>query len=219
MDLWNVWLGVSVEDQATADERIPLLLQTPAAVRFVSAEPLLGPMDVTPWLRATTRHHFRADVEGMLRHRSFDWLQHNDGRPMTRREAENELFSLHSKGVQYIPVSSCDAFDQQNGCLGHPDPRLDWVIVGGESGPGARSCDVAWVRSIKEQCQAAGVPCFVKQLGGQPFVIEGSRDAQEWSALGATAVMDDCGVIHTRDKKGGDPAEWPSDLRVREFPR
>ena len=75
---------------------------------------------------------------------------------------------------------------------------IDWVIVGGESGPGARECDVAWIRSVVEQCQAAGVPVFVKQLGkiatfgGKPYRTE-----------------------HT---KGGDPSEWPADLRVREIP-
>jgi protein gp37 len=97
----NVWLGVSVENQHFADERIPLLLQTPAAVRFISAEPLLGPVDLAHWL-------------------------------------------------DDIPSGS---------------RRLDWVIVGGESGPGARPFDLAWARSIVQQCQAAGVPVFVKQLG------------------------------------------------------
>jgi hypothetical protein len=63
------------------------------------------------------------------------------------------------------------------------------------------------------------VPCFVKQLGRKPFVIEGSRDAQEWSALGASAVMDDCGGIHAKDRHGRDMAEWPIGLRVREWPR
>jgi hypothetical protein len=102
----NVWLGVSVENQHFADERIPLLLQTPAAVRFISAEPLLERIDVRPYLPS---------------------------------EGYNTL------------------------------PGLDWVIVGGESGHGARPFDVAWARSIVKQCQAAGVPVFVKQLGSNPF--------------------------------------------------
>jgi protein gp37 len=87
---------------------------------------------------------------------------------------------------------------------GHGTP-IDWVIVGGESGPGARPCDVAWIRSIVEQCRAAAVPCFVKQLGAQPE--QSGTDARAHGSL-----LDLC------DKKGGDPSEWPADLRVRRFP-
>ena len=147
----NVWLGVSCEDQARADERIPLLLQTPAAVRFVSAEPLLGPIELPP---SSPCEYHRHDLDRCA--------------------------------------------------------RLDWVIVGGESGPGARPCDIAWVRSIVAQCNADGVAGFVKQLGAQstgsvPVGVHGAR-------------MDGC-VRWQEDRKGGDPAEWPEDLRVREFPR
>lgn len=98
--LEHVWFGTSVEDQATADERIPHLLATPAGVRFVSAEPLLG----------------RLDLEG------------------------------------YLADLECG-------------PRLDWVIVGGESGRGARPMHPDWVRSLRDQCAAAGVPFFFKQWG------------------------------------------------------
>ena len=166
----NVWLGVSVEDQQTADERIPLLLQTPAALRFVSYEPALGPVDLAPHLACKgcgTR--FRKDL-----------------RPAV--------------------IDCCP--DGSN--------MLDWVIVGGESGPGARPCDVAWIRSAVEQCKAAGVPCFVKQLGARPFLGQG-----DWK--GKLPQMRDHlaqrGEIALRDRKGGDPAEWPADLRVREMPR
>jgi len=78
-------------------------------------------------------------------------------------------------------------------------PGVDWVIVGGESGAKSRPCLVEWVRSIVEKCDAAGVPCFVKQLGGN--ATDGTMRPQS-----------------IRDPKGGDPAEWPEDLRVREFP-
>jgi protein gp37 len=97
----NVWLGTSVEDQATADARIPALLATPAAVRFVSCEPLLGPVDLLRW----------------------------------------------------------------SGLEGDADFGLDWVIVGGESGPNARPMHPDWARSLRDQCQAAGVPFFFKQVG------------------------------------------------------
>lgn len=145
----NVWLGVSVENQTTADERIPILLETPAAVRFISAEPLLGPIDLLN-----------------LRDGTFNALD----------------------GIDFELIG------------GDQPEQLSWVIVGGESGPGARPCDLGWIRSIKEQCQAAKVPVFVKQLGRIPLF---DRDES---------------VRHLKDKKGGDMAEWPEDLRVREFP-
>lgn len=84
-----------------------------------------------------------------------------------------------------------------------PTMQPDWVIVGGESGPHARPCQVDWVRSLVRQCQAAGMPVFVKQLGSQPIESDG---------VGFVRHM------MLRDKKGGDPSEWPEDLRVREYP-
>lgn len=89
--------------------------------------------------------------------------------------------------------------------------HIHWLIVGGESGPGARPCDIGWIRSIRDQCEAAGVPCFVKQLGNaQPYLhteLGRGRHLQDG---------DDTYLI--RDSKGGDMAEWPEDLRVREWP-
>ena len=114
--LQNVWLGVSVEDQAAADERIPLLLQTAAAVRWVSAEPLLGPVSLR-WLAA------------------WDGKALKPGGPGTET---NELDGLR---------------------------ELNWVVVGGESGPGARPSHPDWFRSLRDQCAAAGVSYFFKQYG------------------------------------------------------
>src|SRR5205823_1649639 len=90
--------------------------------------------------------------------------------------------------------------------VGELDLRgIHWVIVGGESGPGARPCHIEWVRSVNEQCGAAGVPCFVKQLGTRPQACCPDHRCPHDLAL--------------RDRKGGDPAEWPEDLRNRrEFP-
>jgi len=82
------------------------------------------------------------------------------------------------------------------------DPRVDWVIVGGESGPGARPCNVEWIRDIVRQCKAAGVPCFVKQFGS------------EWATF-QYGIGRSPSRLHP---KGGNPSEWPEDLRVREFP-
>lgn len=123
----NVWLGVSAEDQARADERVPDLLATPAAIHFVSAEPLLGPVDFT-------------SIDDGLRdgtHLIFDGLT-----------------GLAHDGEESI-----------TGIFGQPDPRIDWIILGGESGPGARPMHPAWARAIRDQCAAAGVPYFLKQWG------------------------------------------------------
>lgn len=155
----NLWLGVSVEDQATADERIPILLDTPAAVRFISAEPLLGPVDITPYLTHVT-------WQEMIEHQS---------------ETGHE---------------NCQSV------------ALDWVILGGESGPGARRCDVDWIRQLKNQCQTAKVPVFVKQLG----------EKSTSSILTRLPTDDWVSIECHKDKKNGDPAEWPADLRVREYP-
>jgi protein gp37 len=108
----NLWLGVSVENQATANERIPLLLQTPAERHFVSCEPLLGPVDLK-----------------MVDQNKNFWLRDPD-----------------------IPGTK---------------PHIDWVIVGGESGPQARHMDVAWVRQLLYQCFSTGTKFWFKQWGKQ----------------------------------------------------
>jgi protein gp37 len=93
---------------------------------------------------------------------------------------------------------------------------LHWVIVGGESGHGVRECDVFWIDDIRQQCEDAGVPCFVKQLGAKPMLGDVS-DPHGWPATNSPVDFD-TGAIHLRDKKGGDPSEWPEHLRVRQFP-
>ena len=123
----NVWLGVSAEDQGTWNERVPILLQTPAAVRWVSAEPLLGPINPA-----------------------------------------NE---------------SSD---------------LDWLVIGGESGPGARACNLRWVRGLNEWATQSRVPTFIKQLGRFP--------------------REDAYAYTFNDRKGGDMNEWPEYFRVRQYP-
>lgn len=173
LPLPNVWLGTSCEDQATADERIPHLLRTPAAVRFVSCEPLLGPIDLT-----------RLRGEGT-------WRDALGGR-------------LHT-GPGILTG----------------EPRLGWVIIGGESGRGARPHNISWDRSLIDQCKAAGVPCFEKQLGRRPYwdLLNGCG---KWPRGALTRIELDgrqVDAITLKDKKGGDWNEWPADLRVREFPQ
>ena len=90
---------------------------------------------------------------------------------------------------------------------GQPACKLDWAGIGGEAGPGARPCDIGWMHDIKDQLiQAQGTRVFIKQLGRRPFI---GGDPQEGEEHGYV----------TRDPKGGDMAEWPEGLRVREWPR
>jgi len=140
IDWPNVWLGVSVEDQKTADERIPLLLETPATVRWISAEPLLDAVDLSAFMGVTS------NITG-------------------EREQQYSM--------------------------------IDWVVVGGESGAGARPMRLAWAESIIRRCESAGVPVFMKQLG--------TIWAQENKA---------------KSFKGGDASEWPYQhiLNKRQYP-
>ena len=160
----NLWLGASVEDQERADERIPLLKLTPAAVRFLSVEPLLEEVEL------------------------------------------GDLTGIHQ------------------------------VIVGGESGPGARPFYAGWARKIVKRCEGQGVACFVKQMGSHvrdrnDAGFEGADDSNltEWPPLdfdkiehepdGFSEEYQGAPVrLHLKARKGDDPAEWPADLRVRQSP-
>lgn len=141
----NVWLGVTVEDQFRADVRIPLLLETPAAVRFLSCEPLLEPVDLSAFM-----------------------------------------------GGPYVGLPGDVVHD-------HYNAGIDWSIIGGESGPKARPFNIAWARDLVRQGRAGGAQVFVKQLGANFFMSPRVR-------------------VPLKARAGEDPAEWPEDLRVREFP-
>jgi len=155
----NVWFGVSVEDQKRAEERIPELLKIPARVRFLSVEPLLGPI-ILDYCDEPGANH------------TSDWT------------------------AKVLPMG------------------VDWVIVGGESGPEARACNVEWVRDIVRQCKAAGVPCFVKQLGSNCW----SEDDDCFCHMADEGEEETHWKAYFKDLKGGDPREWPEDLRVRQMP-
>ena len=134
-DLTNIWLGVSVEDEQRAVERIPILraVECAAPVIFLSVEPLIGNIP---------------------------------------------LFGLLS---------------------GRNERCVDWVIVGGESGPRARPMKLVWADDIVKKAEARGAAVFVKQLGSNPIGFDGVP-------------------LRLNDKKGGDPDEWPEEFRVRDFP-
>lgn len=140
----RVWIGTSVEDQKRADERIPHLLKVPAKIRFLSAEPLLGPIN----------------INGYLQH---GWI--------------------------------IDTVSAYGGTYERALPQIHWVIVGGESGHGARPMEMAWVESLIKQCRAAHIAIHVKQLGSI------------W------------GKEHFADSKGGYWLQWPEHLRIREYPQ
>ncbi len=159
----NVWCGVSVENQHFADERIPLLLQTPAAVRWISAEPLLGAI------------RFKAE-----------WVDLPYARAAIAQVTEKQF-----------PTG------------------LDWVVCGGESGPGARPMHPDWARSLRDQCQAAGVPFFFKQWGewGISYIgenVERSRRVFLRTVTQAGNLVD-TGMVKVGKKKAGrllDGREW-----------
>lgn len=121
----NIWLGVSAEDQAAFNARVPILLSIPAAVRFVSAEPLLGPIDLA--------------VSPLRDGSGLRWYE------------------------------------------GEAPPGLDWVIAGGESGPGRRPMEVGWLASIAAQCRAAGVACYIKQDAAHRDGQQGRIPDDLWS--------------------------------------
>jgi len=154
----NAWLGVSAEDQKRADERVPDLLATPAAVRFVSAEPLLGPID---FARIEVIPD-RLDDRGSLKRCGIRL----NGLKGTSCESGLPYQSLWN-GEGEPPTT--------------PPPRLDWIIVGGESGPGARPMHPDWVRSIRDQCASAGVAFFFKQWGEWEVAVDRERDDPDWS--------------------------------------
>ena len=174
MDNWplpNVWLGTSVENQEQADKRIPHLLQTPAAVRFLSIEPLLGRIDLT-----------KLPVPGAKEGLCVDALKSNDARYF---EAEH---------------------------------HVDWVIVGGESGHGARPMHPDWARSLRDQCVAAGVAFFFKQWG--EYICEPIPD--DFSAAHDCCIDHlgrDCAISFSHGERWEAHAEKSTWQRCEKFDR
>lgn len=146
----NVWLGVSAEDQRRADERIPALLDTPAAIHFVSAEPLLGPIDLTKLqggIDEVAERPVLDSLRGLLAVESVAQTGIGTGEHL-RRSAREGRGSAEGADAE---ARTCAA--------------LKWIITGGESGPGARPMHPDWPRGLRDQCAAADVPFFFKQWG------------------------------------------------------
>ena len=189
----RVWLGITVVNQDEADRDIPKLLAVPAAKRFVSYEPALGPVDFVSACNQECPHE-----SGYMEPDTGAWI-----------------------------CNECENTTEM--------PGLDWIIVGGESdqpGMRARPFDIAWARSTVEQCRAAGVPVFMKQAGS--FVVDRNDagfdgcDPYSWpDGTDDKVIHDPFGIVERwqgatirvklNDRAGADPAEWPEDLRVREF--
>lgn len=158
--LKNVWLGISIENQKAADERIPKLLQTPAAVRFLSMEPLLGPVNLKLY----------------------------------------ESVVYHTTGWQ-PPLAEYTRIGES----------IQWIIVGGESGPGARPMHPKWVRGIRDQCQAAAIPFFFKQWGEWQQVQRTMADDQILRHKHKHSFDSDTVVVKVGKRKAGrllDGREW-----------
>lgn len=148
----NIWLGTTVENQKEADRRIPNLLNTPAAKRFLSCEPLLGPVNLR-----------RLDIDGEG--------EINCLHPATEREIWDDAWAPDATGMSL--EEAIESWEDEGGTYPPSDarkPGIDWVICGGESGPSARPMHPDWARQLRDQCQDAGVPFFMKQWGEwQPF--------------------------------------------------
>lgn len=185
----NVHIGVSVEDRASAARLIPLLFHIPAAVRWVSAEPLLEEISLLPWVRlweeCTSCEEDlgwpgpaedlcpECGAEGTLLARCGEPLEPDD-------EGEFPWLEWHE--------------------------RIDWVVIGGESGPGARPFYLEWAEKLITECGANGVPCFMKQVGSKALFHP--HDLKPGFYQGFPTVH----------RAGANPEEWPEGLRVQQWP-
>lgn len=154
-DWQNIWLGATICNQAEADRDIPKLLATPAAKRFLSIEPMLGPIDMARWLpagrianRAGTREPIVVPHFYMVRCAKCGW---------TGSSELLDYVSYGDDGQCYCPDCKAPADTEV--------PGLDWIICGGESGPHARPMHPYWAGALRDQCAAAGVPFLFKQWG------------------------------------------------------
>lgn len=189
----NVWLLTSVSDQTTADQAIPHILECKELCKYIglSVEPLVGPVDL------------KLDSDEI-------WIC-----PDCR--SENVEPDLQGEDGSFWQCLDCG-----NAELGEPDVKsaIDWCIVGGESGPKARPCNLKWIYDVVDQCEQAGVACFVKQVGANSYFCDYQHDAPVSSPDAVVNCYgDSCSQLTITHPKGGDPAEWGTRIRdVRQFP-
>lgn len=192
----NVWAGCTVENQEMAEQRIPHLIRVPAAIRFLSMEPLLEAVDLDPPTCPTCGGH--------------DSIAGTDGATPFCREHGDEM----AFGAWLDP------------CADAKQAGISWIIVGGESGAQAkvRPFDVEWARSLVKQAREAGIAPFVKQFGAH--VVDSTETSSWPTGSRAVERLDEVGAriiqqgwrYRLRDGHGGDMAEWPEDIRIRAFP-
>ena len=208
----NVWLGTSIANQADAEKNIPELLKCRdlASKLFLSVEPMVGPVDLAKFIGERFDCEYCGPVE-----KNYEF----DGQ------------------CQHAVCKKCFTnWDDAGSTVTGAESDIDWVIVGGESGPNARPCKIEWVLDVVNQCKAAGVPCFVKQVGAKPWLDYYQDSTYRELAIDSGTVLDGRNFdkwdhqthgqphpksvieLKLKDKKGGDWDEWPEDLRVRQFP-
>jgi protein gp37 len=185
----NVWIGTSVENQVTAYRRIPYLLSIPAKVRFLSCEPLMGSVDLSPWIgpveidTLTTECGYfeRSEINGGYgcNHPDQEEKENGCGKcydfscPIASRLEPSE--PLDQPIYKAFGLSGTE----YNFLMKHDNP-IDWVIVGGESGPAARPMHPDWVRQLRDQCKSAEVPFFFKQWGQWKCIYDRDVEDPDW---------------------------------------
>ncbi|AMR77658.1 phage Gp37/Gp68 family protein [Cupriavidus nantongensis] len=198
----NVWLGATIVNQAEADRDIPKLVEIPARVRFLSMEPLLGPVDIAKWLEPWTC----SDC-------AYHGSENDSGACMC---ADCGIEAQYDESIGSARCAQCSKDDGTSDDVGDTCPKcasvrgwgrdygfkfdsekklLDWIIVGGESGLGARPMHPDWARSLRDQCAAAGVPLLFKQWGEYlpwtHFNVAKIDDPPEQTRFGTMEWQDD----------------------------
>jgi hypothetical protein len=188
----NVWLGTTVENQATANERVPLLLSVPAVVRFLSVEPMLEAIDFT---------------FGKYNRPGLFWKK--------CPTCDGSMSVPYEGGGGGKACPTCYPADRGVGAQGWVNSGIDWVICGGESGGRARPFNVEWAKSLRGQCREAGVAFFMKQLGDRPvheLSVRRLGDQGGWYMARETLPW------RKESHHGTDLAEFPDALKVQQFP-
>ena len=177
--LKNLMLGCTVENQAAADERIPLLLATPAAKRFVSCEPLLGAVDLS------------------------DFAQCEDCGKLVRDYGPNTPDIDPTTGIDQMAAELIGRCGYCHSPFKEPDEvefalNLDLVIAGGETGPGARPAHPDWFRGLRDACQEASIPYFFKSFGdwgpvgdstGKGIIVCSPEHGSRWGSFQADGTF------------------------------